>query len=96
MLLKTRPRDYYDIYILTRLQSEQINFEDLKLALDATSQKRGSSELIGQYKKIMQTVKSNDTMIRHWDNYRKDFDYASSIEFEETCDAVVDIMSELK
>ena len=48
-----------------------------------------------QYREIMQVVKNSDVMKRQWDNYRKDFDYASGIEFEETCDAVVAVMDGL-
>ena len=91
----TRPRDYYDIYILSKLQAENIDIDSLKAALSATTAKRGSSELMMQYVEIMRTVKSSDVMKRQWDNYRKDFDYAAGIEFEETCDAVVAMMDEL-
>lgn len=91
----TRPRDYYDIYILSKLQAENIDIGNLKAALSATTAKRGSSELMKQYAEIMRTVKSSDVMKRQWDNYRKDFDYAAGIEFEETCDAVVAMMDEL-
>lgn len=91
----TRPRDYYDIYILSKLQAENIDVDSLKAALSATTAKRGSSELMMQYAEIMRTVKSSDVMKRQWDNYRKDFDYAAEIEFEETCDAVVAMMDEL-
>ena len=91
----TRPRDYYDIYILSKLQAENIDIDSLKAALSATTAKRGSSELMMQYAEIMRTVKSSDVMKRQWDNYRKDFDYAAGIEFEETCDAVVAMMDEL-
>ena len=41
-----------------------------------------------QYVKIMKTVKNSDVMKRQCDNYRKNFDYAAGIEFEETCDAL--------
>ena len=91
----TRPRDYYDIYILSRLQAENIDVDSLKAALSAITAKRGCSELMMQYAEIMRTVKSSDVMKRQWDNYRKDFDYAAGIEFEETCDAVVAMMDEL-
>lgn len=92
----TRPRDYYDIYILTKLQAVNIDISTLKAALDATAQKRGSDGLISQYAEIMQTVRESNIMKRQWYNYRKDFDYAVGIEFEEACDAVVSTMDRLK
>lgn len=92
----TRPRDYYDIYILTKLQAENIDISTLKAALNATAQKRSSDRLISQYAEIMRTVRESNIMKRQWNNYRKDFDYAAGIEFEETCDAVVSTMDRLK
>lgn len=88
----TRTRDYYDVFILTKLQAENIEMESLNAAFKATTEKRGTTELMKQYREIMQVVKNSDVMKRQWDNYRKDFDYASGIEFEETCDAVVAVM----
>lgn len=91
----TRPRDYYDIYILTRLQAENIEPEILKEAFQATTEKRGSTEVVKRYREIMQAVKSSDVMIRQWNDYRKDFNYAAEIEFGQTCDAVIAVMDML-
>ena len=91
----TRPRDYYDIYILTKLQSENIDFATLKDALRATTEKRNSVEVIMRYRGIMNVVRNSPVMTRQWDDYRKDFYYASAIEFEETCNAVIAIMDRL-
>lgn len=88
----TRPRDYYDIFILTKLQSGNIDLGTLRDALMATAEKRGSIELIKRYIEIMQVVSNSPVMNRQWDDYRKDFEYASGIEFEETCDAIIAIM----
>ena len=88
----TRPRDYYDLFILPKLRAENIDIESLNDALMATTEKRGSTELMKQYREIMRVVKNSDVMKRQWDNYRKDFEYAAGIAFEETCDAVVAIM----
>ena len=43
----------------------------------------------------MHAVKNSDVMIRQWNDYRKDFNYASEIEFGQTCDAVVAVMDML-
>lgn len=88
----TRPRDYYDIYILAKLQSSNIALEALREALEATAKKRGSAEVIKEYRKIMNAVRNSDIMLRQWEKYRKDFEYAEGIAFEETCDTVVRLM----
>lgn len=92
----TRPRDYYDIYILAKLQYSNIEFNSLKAALNATAQKRGSSEVLKSYHKIMDTVRNNEIMQKQWKNYQKDFEYAMGIVFEDVCETVVQIMDELQ
>ncbi len=88
----TRPRDYYDIYILAKLQYPNIELRNLKAALDATTEKRGSVEVVKDYRKIMDAVKGSEVMQRQWKNYQKDFEYAEEIAFEDACDVVVELM----
>lgn len=88
----TRPRDYYDVYILAKLQYKNIETEYLKAALDATSKKRGSSDILKDYKNIIDVVRNSEVMIKQWRTYQKNFEYASDISFDEVCDAVVQMM----
>ncbi len=92
---KTRTSDYYDTYILTKLQNAKINIERLKKALSATTEKRGSSIVVKNYRRIMNTVENSDIMQRQWNNYQKDFDYATDILFKDVCEAVVKLMGDL-
>lgn len=86
---------YYDVYILTKLQAENIDFPALGAALMATASKRGSDSILQDYRAIVETVRNSEIMRRQWDNYRKDFDYASTISFDEVCDAVASTMDTL-
>lgn len=91
----TRPRDYYDIYILAKLQYSNIELNALKAALKATTEKRGSSEVVKAYRKIMNTVRNSEIMQKQWDNYQKDFEYATDIAFVDACDAVVQLVDSI-
>ena len=91
----TRPRDYYDVYILTKLQGENIDDKTLSLALSATAEKRGSAHLLSQFRDILSIVKSSSIMKIRWENYQKDFDYAKGIEFEECCNAMSTLLESL-
>ena len=91
----TRPRDYYDIYILDKLQYSNIEPNALKAALNATTKKRGSSVVVRDYSRIMDIVRSSEVMQKQWTNYQKDFEYATDIAFEDACDAVVQLMDNL-
>ena len=92
----TRPRDYYDIYILAKLQYSNIESSALKVALNATAKKRGTLEVLKSYCRIMDTVKNSEIMRKQWKNYQKDFEYAMDIAFEDVCDAVVQIIDEIQ
>lgn len=92
----TRPRDYYDVYILTKLQGENIDDKTLSLAFSATAEKRGSAHLLSQFRDILSTVKSSSIMKIRWENYQKDFDYAKGIEFEECCNAIISLLESME
>lgn len=88
----TRLRDYYDVYILMKLQYKNIEPKYLKAALDATSKKRGTSEILRDYKNIIDVIKKSDVMNSQWGTYQKNFEYAVDISFDEVCDAVMHMM----
>lgn len=88
----TRLRDYYDIYILTRLQYSNIDFNVLKAALDSTTEKRGSKIVVENYRRIMDTVRNNHIMKKQWENYQKDYEYANDITFDNVCDTIIGLM----
>lgn len=92
----TRPRDYYDIYVLMKLQSHNVDLSSLKDALAATCNKRGSAEVVKRYIQIMEQVKNSAVMQEQWKKYQQEFDYASDITFEDTCDTVISVMNSLK
>ena len=91
----TRPRDYYDIYILAKLQYSNIELNALKAALNATTERRGSTAVIKNYHRIMDTVRSSENMQKQWNNYKKDFEYATDINFRDVCGTVLNLMDSL-
>lgn len=92
----TRPRDYYDIYILWKLQQKNINLDHLESALKATADKRNSLKLMKQYQNTMSVVRGSEFMQEQWQKYQRSFDYAKEISFEETCEVVIDLMEKLE
>ena len=88
----TRPRDYYDIFILYRLWKNNVNMHNLQCALKATGEKRGSVNLLTEYKRIMEVVVNSEVMGKQWKKYQKDFAYESEVSFKEACNTVTSIM----
>lgn len=92
----TRPRDYYDIYILWKMQSNHIKKELLSLALMKTARKRNSIHVLREYRKIMEIVRSSQILEKEWQKYQRTFDYAKDILFEEVCLVINGILLELQ
>lgn len=92
----TRPRDYYDVYILWNLRRANINIQHLSEALIATANKRNALKEMKRYHEIIGVVRVSEFMFKEWKKYQDSFDYARGITFEETCDAVIEVMRELK
>lgn len=92
----TRPRDYYDIYIIFHLQWQNVNLEMLKKALSETTLHRGTNAILLNYDKIVGVIEKSEMMRRFWGNYQKEFDYANDITFEQVCAVIRQMMDELK
>ena len=88
----TRPRDFYDVYILNALQKKNIYNEILKDAFAATVKKRGTKHIMENYVEIIEAVINSSAMNDQWTRYQKEFEYARYIGFEDTCEAVKNIM----
>ena len=89
----TRPRDFYDVYILNTLQKKNIDNQILKEAFEATVKKRGTEHIVTNYKEIIETVLNSSAMKDQWTRYQKEFDYAKDIQFENACKSTIDFMS---
>lgn len=88
----TRPRDYYDVYILNTLQKQNIDNQILEEAFAATVKKRGTGHIVANYKEIIETVANSTVMNNQWTRYQKEFEYAKDIRFENTCKAVNELI----
>ena len=91
-IANTRPRDYYDIYILYALRGAEYDKATLRRALEQTTEKRGSSKILTQYPEIMQEIRDSDTLRRQWNKYSREYDYAKDISFDDTCNTIQVIM----
>lgn len=92
----TRPRDFYDIFILSKLKGNVINLDTLRRALSETSRKRNSSDLIPQYRSIVERVIESTAMQQHWKTYQRDYEYAREVEFSLACETIIKIMDSIR
>jgi len=89
----TRMRDFYDLYILER--TCDINPETLREAFDKTSSKRNTKTDRSAIAEILQTIETNQRMIKLWSSYRSKYEYANHVEWEDAMSALSRIFSHL-
>jgi predicted nucleotidyltransferase component of viral defense system len=92
-VLNTRPRDFYDVYIIMKAQSPSINRKVFSTALHATSEKRGSLLALQDREIIIRTIQSDATMRQRWERYCRDNYYAKGIGFDEVIEVLIDIVN---
>lgn len=85
-IFNTRPRDFYDAYILTTTQKFDITvFED---ALKATANHRGTTDQIADVPSILHNIEKSPELKTMWDKYRKQFSYARDITYEQIMNSI--------
>lgn len=78
-VFNTRPRDFYDAYILSTTQRfDKALFAE---ALKATAAHRGTTEQIADIPVIMKNIEESAELRAMWNKYRKQFAYAENIEY---------------
>lgn len=78
-VFNTRPRDYYDMYILSTTQ--EFDNTTLKDAIAATAKHRGTVEQISDVSFIISNIEKSLELKTMWDKYRKQFSYAKDIQY---------------
>jgi predicted nucleotidyltransferase component of viral defense system len=80
--LNTRPRDFYDIYILVNTQefNEKIFIE----ALNNTLAHRKTQYLIDNCKLRVKAIEESETLKERWLKYSQNYPYAKRLTYEET------------
>ena len=79
-VFNTRPRDFYDAYILAATQ--RFDRSVFAEALKATVVHRGTTEQISDISTIMKNIEESAELRMMWDKYRKQFAYAEDITYE--------------
>lgn len=88
----TRMRDFYDLYTLYKLKKDDIDYEVLKEAIERTSDKRGSQEIMKDYEEIIEDIKEDSYQRSLWEVYLSENKYIGDLSFDKVA-GVVTILS---
>jgi predicted nucleotidyltransferase component of viral defense system len=95
--LNTRPRDFYDIYMLSKLKSADIDYKLLASAFKNTAEHRSSIVLKADIDiaGIIKNIYASKELKKQWDKYAGQFAYAKDISFDEVCGKVGQIANKI-
>lgn len=91
--LSTRPRDRYDVFVLTQLNGTMINYVTLSQAIYRTAEKRGTIERIVDWKRTLNKLAQSNYQENLWSNYQKRFLYAKGISYASTNDCLYELLN---
>ena len=91
--LSTRPRDRYDVFVLTQLNGDTIDYAILSQAIYRTAEKRGTIERIVDWKRTLNKLAQSNYQENLWSNYQKRFLYAKEISYASTHDCLYELLN---
>lgn len=92
-VFNTRPKDFYDIYILTRTLSYEPAV--LREALQATAEHRGSVAVLSSVETILQNVSESLDLRALWKKYQSRYAYAANITYSDIISAIGELLVQL-
>ena len=95
-LLNTRLKDFYDIYILINTKMDNLNKSILIEAVQNTFKKRQTSVDIERFNAVISYLIDDINMNNLWKEYCLKNNYASNVTFEDTINAVKQIIEILE
>lgn len=90
-VFNTRPRDFYDTYIL--ITTQEFDKKLFAEALEKTIEHRGTRNQINYYMDTLAIIENSEVLKRMWSNYQKQFAYAKDISFEMACSVIKNLLS---
>ena len=78
----TRMRDFYDMHILLKSRSGEIDIDTLRSALDATAKQRGTADFLSGAESVLKVLENTPRMADLWRNYQMKNSYAKDISWD--------------
>ena len=85
----SRIRDYYDLYLIYTKGWNDVKINDLRKAVDKTFEKRNYT---GNIEEAIAILKDSKIIKNRWNLYKKKYEYANDIDYEEIMKCVEEIV----
>lgn len=88
--LNTRPRDFYDVYILTKTQG--FKYSIFVEAITSTATHRETTHIFNSISNRLEEISGSEVLRSRWAKYTKDYRYAEGITYEDVMDAIKELI----
>ena len=91
--LNSRSKDFYDVYILSKLKKNDIDFRQLNFSCQRTFSYRETELDYNEIVQLMESFKTDPIQQQQWQNYSNKYSYTKGISFSEILDVIVNLVS---
>ena len=95
-LLNTRLKDFYDVYILINTKIDDLNRSNLIKAIKNTFKRRETNFDLEQFNEVINDLSNDNNMNNLWNEYISKNSYAKNVKFEDTINALKEIIEILE
>lgn len=90
--LNSRSKDYFDLYLVWKLQSNKIDKNILREAINNTFRYRNTEYDIVKIKTLISQLNNNPIFINRWTAYRKKNNFVGNLELEEVFSSILELL----
>ncbi|HEO3777627.1 nucleotidyl transferase AbiEii/AbiGii toxin family protein [Streptococcus anginosus] len=90
--LNSRSKDFYDVYILSKLKKDDIDFSQLKIACERTFSYRETELDFNKIIELLERFKSDSIQQQQWQNYSKKYSYTKDILFTDILNEIISLL----
>lgn len=91
--LNSRSKDFYDVYILSKLKKNDIDFRQLNIACQRTFSYRETKLDYNEIVQLMESFETDPIQQQQWQNYSNKYSYTKGLSFSEILDEIVNLVS---
>lgn len=95
-LLNTRLKDFYDVYILINTKIDDLNRSNLIKSIKNTFKWRKTNFDLEQFNEVINDLSDDNNMNNLWNEYVSKNSYAKNVKFEDTINALKEIIEMLE
>lgn len=92
-IFNTRARDYYDLYILIKLNNSVLDRDELEIAIRKKAEERDSTRYLDNHVAYLDSISESQELRKIWNDYSNKYSYAKNIEFDQIIKTIRDLLT---